>query len=106
VVALRRCTPGHDERGFCPAVLFNFSLNGAGLLTEEAMAPGEEFVLRLQLDRRVLVVYTVRYCRRVSDRYVVGAALVGFVGGEAGGVDAAAVLKALTEGAAQATRTE
>ena len=87
-------------------MLFNFSLHGAGLLTEEAKAPGEEFVLRLQLERRVLAVYTVRYCRRVSDRYVVGAALLGFVGSETGGVDAAGVLLALTEGGAPAARTE
>src|SRR5215217_5685820 len=95
-VSIRRCSPG-DDRGFRPARLLNCSINGLGLFTDEALAPGEEFIVQIKLERVVLALYTVRYCRRLTDRYVVGAELSGFIRGQ-GDPDPATIMKMLTEG--------
>ena len=93
-VAIRPCR-ATDERGFRPARLLDCSVHGLGLSTDEPMDAGEQFLVRFQLERMVLAVYTVRYCRRLSGRHVVGAALAGFIGG-ADDPDAASIMAALT----------
>ena len=70
-----------EERGFRPASLLDCSIHGLGVFTDERMEPGEQFLVQFKLERMMLAVYTVRHCRRVADRYVVGAALDGFIGG-------------------------
>jgi hypothetical protein len=79
-VAIRPCRPSED-RGFRPARLRDCSVHGLGLFADEPMDPGEQFMVRLQLERVVLAVYTVRHCRRAAGQYIVGAALSGFIGG-------------------------
>jgi len=93
-VAIRTCRTS-DERGFRPARLIDCSVHGLGLSTDEPMDAGEQFLVRFQLDRMMLAVYTVRYCRRLSGRHVVGAALCGFIGG-ADDPDAVEIMAALT----------
>ena len=93
-VAIRPCRAS-DERGFRAARLLDCSVNGLGLSTDEPMDAGEQFLVRFQLDRVILAVYTVRYCRRLSGRHVVGAALAGFIGGS-DDPDAATIMAALT----------
>lgn len=93
-VAIRTCRTS-DERGFRPARLIDCSVHGLGLSTDEPMDAGEQFLVRFQLERMILAVYTVRFCRRLSGRHVVGAALCGFIGGS-DDPDATAIVAALT----------
>lgn len=94
-IAVRPCRLGED-RGFRPASLLDCSVHGLGLFLDEPMHAGEQFMVQFKLDRMMLAVYTVRHCRRVADRYILGAALDGFIGGS-DDPDAQAILKALVE---------
>jgi hypothetical protein len=80
VIAIRPERPG-DDRGFRPARLLDCSLHGLGLMAEEPMHAGEQFLVEFKLHELMLAVYTVRHCRRVANRYIIGAALTGFIGG-------------------------
>lgn len=94
-IAIRSCRPG-DERGFRRARLLDCSVHGLGLFADEPMNAGEQFLVQFDLGGPMLAVYTVRYCRPVADRHLVGAALDGFIGG-AEQPDADAVLRALLD---------
>jgi hypothetical protein len=92
-IAIRPYRP-REERGFRPASLLDCSVHGLGVFVDESMDAGEQFLVQFKLERMMLAVYTVRHCRRVADRYVVGAALDGFIGGS-DDPDAEAILRTL-----------
>lgn len=92
-IAIRTCRFGED-RGFRPARLLDCSTQGLGIVTDEPMDAGEQFLVRFKLDRLMLAVYTVRHCRRDATQYQVGAALTAFIGGP-DEPDAQAILDAL-----------
>jgi hypothetical protein len=83
-----------EERGFRPANLIDCSVHGLRVIMDESMHAGEQFLVQFKLGQLMLAVYTVRHCRRVDDRYVVGAALDGFIGGSED-PDAESILRAL-----------
>jgi hypothetical protein len=96
-IGIRPCRPGggdDDDRGFRPARLLDCSVHGLGLFADEPMHAGQQFLVEFRLDRPMLAVYTVRHCRPVAGRYIVGAALTTFVGGP-DEPDAGAILRAL-----------
>jgi hypothetical protein len=93
IVAFRPCRPD-DARGFRPARVLDCSVHGLGLFVDEPMRAGEQFLVKFKLERLILAQYDVRHCRPVAGRYIVGAALTGFIGGETE-PDGEAVLRAL-----------
>jgi hypothetical protein len=92
-VAIRPCRPD-EARGFRPARVLDCSVHGLGLFVDEPMRAGEQFLVKFKLERLILARYDVRHCRPVAGRYIVGAALTGFIGGETE-PDGEAVLRAL-----------
>ena len=96
-LAIRPCRLD-DVRGFRPARLLDCSVHGLGLFADEPMAAGEEFLVEFRFGGPMLAVYTVRHCRRAANRYIVGAALTGFIGA-ADEPDADAILRALSAAA-------
>jgi hypothetical protein len=64
------------------ATLFDCSPHGVGLLTDQPMTAGDQFLVELRLEAVSLVLYTVRHCRRADGgAYKVGAAFTGIVSG-------------------------
>ena len=50
--------------------LFDCSSHGLGIISDEPMAIGEQFLAKLKLgSSRALVIYTVRHCLCVEGRY-------------------------------------
>jgi hypothetical protein len=61
--------------------LFDCSGHGLGLICDEPMVVGDQFVASLELRSRVsLVVYTVRHCQRINRQFKIGAELTSFLG--------------------------
>src|SRR5436853_7112920 len=52
---------------FKRAWLVDCSPHGVGLIVSAAIQPGQQFLLKLKLDRLMLVIYTVRHCRPASE---------------------------------------
>jgi hypothetical protein len=68
-----------DADRFVAARLTNCSLHGLGMTTSQALQPGQQFIVRLKLDRLVLMLYTLRYCIPTKrDEYRVGAKFTGY----------------------------
>lgn len=64
---------------FVTARLTNCSMHGLGMTTSHPLEPGQQFLVRLKLDRLVLMVYTLRYCIPTKrDEYRVGAKFSGY----------------------------
>lgn len=82
-----------------PGRLVDCSPHGVRLLLQRPMREGEEFGLRLRLDRLRLVTYSVRYCGPEGQRYNVGALLCG-VNGREGDEELEAIFCALLEAGA------
>jgi hypothetical protein len=70
-----------EEWKFLPAQLLDCSAHGIGLVSSVPFAVGDQFLVKLKLERMVLVEYTVRHCHRTAMRqYQVGAELTAFAG--------------------------
>jgi hypothetical protein len=53
--------------------------HGVGIIVDRAMQAGEQFVVKLQLDRARLLIYTVRHARQTPEgRFQIGAEFTGF----------------------------
>jgi len=76
--------------------LFDCSPLGLGLVFDTVIAPGEQFIAKLNVGRMALALYTVRHCQTIDARhYKVGAAFAGFVGTEQ--FDPQAIVKMLID---------
>ncbi len=83
----RRITilPSHPRHrgGFIDVTMFDCSRRGIGILADAPMEPREQFVAKLVIERLMMVVYTVRHCRRLGPReYQIGAELTRLAGME------------------------
>lgn len=56
-------------------------MHGIALVSPVPMTVGEQFIVRLDLDRILFLVYIVRNCRDDKGKCRIGAELVGIVGG-------------------------
>src|SRR5688572_20217060 len=84
--------------GFITARLTDCSLNGLGMMTSAALEVGEQFFVRLKIEKLTLLVYTVRYCIPMkADEFRVGAKFTGYTASSFQG-DMGAVITALTGG--------
>jgi hypothetical protein len=79
-ISLLSCDAPSDD-GFVKVQLIDCSLHGLGILTAREMGIGERFLIKVQLQRIMLAVYTTRYCRREAKGFQIGAELSGFIGG-------------------------
>ena len=79
-------------------LLTDCSPHGVGILLKEPLREGDEFGLKLRLDRQRLVTYSVRYSRAEGARYKVGG-LVSGVSGVEGHPDLEVIFRALLEAA-------
>ena len=76
-----------NEWNFKPAELIDCSANGVGLIVDQPLQAGEQFIMKIKLVKWVLLLYTVRYCvpdehsgaSRRPTRLRIGAELSGFV---------------------------
>ncbi len=90
--------PAEGAGGFVTAQLTDCSLHGLGMMTSQALEVGEQFFVRLKLDKLTLLVYTVRYCIPMkADAFRVGAKFTGYAASSFQG-DMGAVITALTGG--------
>jgi hypothetical protein len=65
---------------FRRALLIDCSPHGIGIVTSSPMQAGQQFLLKLKLDKLMLVIYTVKHCRASTPRrYQIGAEFHGFV---------------------------
>jgi len=77
---LPTASAGQQEWKFITVRLLDCSNRGLGLLTDIPFATGDEFMVKVQMERMVLASYTVRHCHKKELRqYIVGAELVGYV---------------------------
>src|SRR4051812_15647013 len=61
--------------------LFDCSGHGLGIIADDPMVVGDQFVASLQMRSRVsLVIYTVRHCQRLDRQFKIGAELTSFLG--------------------------
>lgn len=86
---------GEDER-FGSAQLTDCSPHGLGLMLASEIAAGEQVLVRLNVNRMVLLVYTVRYCIPTQiGQYRAGARFTGYAANSFQG-DLGTVVTALT----------
>jgi PilZ domain len=77
--------------------LFDCSPRGLGLIAEDPIAPGEQFLAKLKLAKLTMVVYTVRYCTPIArGQFKIGAEFTGVIGSP-DGCDPNVVLDALLD---------
>jgi len=77
---LPTASAGQEEWKFISAQLLDCSNRGLGLLTDIPFNAGDEFMVKVQMERMVLASYIVRHCHRKEIRqYIVGAELNGYV---------------------------
>ena len=70
-----------EQLGFENAELIDCSLHGIAIMFHRALPVGHHFLLKVKLDRTVLVRYTVRDCQPSGRRiFRIGGELAGFVG--------------------------
>jgi hypothetical protein len=70
-----------EQLGFENAELIDCSLHGIAIGLHRALAVGHHFLLKVKLERTVLVRYTVRDCQASGKRlFRIGGELAGFVG--------------------------
>ena len=82
-----------------PAYLTDCSPHGVAVLVRTRLRHGQEFILKLQLDRLLLVVYRVRYCRRQNDGWHRLGGLLAEIVGARDPHDFESVFRALLEAA-------
>lgn len=93
-IVILTCMGGERDWSFQSVELSDCSPGGLGLLTSTPMNAGDQFLAKLKLDQPRLVVYTVRRCTSVGERFRIGAELTSVIGMPADG-DAGAVVSAL-----------
>src|SRR5947208_15938577 len=68
-VAILPCgSLGQDDWKFVSAQLLDCSMSGIGLMTDVPMAAGDEFLVKLQLEKTVLIQYAVCHCATLGAR--------------------------------------
>src|SRR5439155_27282522 len=87
----KRCEPRHshqriiqllsefltEEWRFITGELVDCSAHGLAVRVAQPMKIGQDFMVKLRLDRVVLLLYSVRHCAREGDGYRVGAQFTG-----------------------------
>src|SRR5438132_2342709 len=66
-----------EEWRFVEGELIDCSPHGLAVYVPAPMKIGADFMVKLRLDRVVLLLYSVRYCREEDGRYRVGAQFTG-----------------------------
>src|SRR4051812_5728480 len=70
---------GGADDGYSSAQLTDCSPRGLGLMVPEQLHAGQQVLIRLKLDRTVLLVYTVRYCIPMNaSQFRTGARFTGY----------------------------
>jgi hypothetical protein len=88
---------GTGDEQYSTAQLTDCSPRGLGLMAPEQLQAGQQVLIRLKLDRVVLLVYTIRYCIPMNaSQFRTGARFTGYAASSFHG-DARSVLTALTE---------
>jgi len=80
LISISPCRQNVETR-FQTVSLTDCSAHSIGILSPAPMTVGEEFIVRLDLDRPLFLVYVARNCRRDEGKCRIGAELVGIVGG-------------------------
>ena len=81
---------------FLAGQLIDCSAHGLGMTLTEAIEPGRQVLVRLKLDRSILLVYTIRYCIPVTPtQFRAGARFTDYSASSYQG-DPAAIVKALS----------
>lgn len=82
-IAVMPCA-GPDGRGFRRVSLSDCSPHGLGVVSNEPMAPGDEFLAKLKLKKLILLVYRVQHCAALgaggAGPFRIGAELIGTIG--------------------------
>lgn len=81
-IAIRPSTDNQAEP-FVSVRLVDCSPGGLCLMSKTPMAPGDQFLTELQIDKTLLVLYTVRHCAAGGNagEYRVGAEFSGVLSG-------------------------
>lgn len=69
-----------SDGGFIEAQVIDFSDHGIALWICEPFRSGEQFILKIKLERMTLLVYTAQNCVPDGGSYRVGAVFGGIVG--------------------------
>ena len=84
-----------DRDSFMAGQLIDCSPHGLGLTIQEPIEAGRQVLVRLKLDRSVLLVYTIRYCIPVTPtQYRAGARFTDYSASSFRG-DSSAIVRAL-----------
>lgn len=74
-------TGSSDNQGLHEVELLDCSVHGLGLLVNNPMEVGSQFIAKLKPERSLLVLYTVRHCVPVEQgRFKIGASFDAFFG--------------------------
>jgi hypothetical protein len=77
-----------------PAELVDCGCHGVSVMLDRPMEVGEQFVIKLQLDRLRMLIYAVRHCQPMGSQYHIGAEFTGLFAVPAA-VEPSAILNAL-----------
>jgi hypothetical protein len=92
------CRGGKNAGAAKTVGLFDCSGHGLGILCDEPMVVGDQFVACLKMrDRVSRVIYTVRHCQRWDKHFKIGAEMTSFLDA-ADGVEVEEIVDALLEG--------
>jgi hypothetical protein len=83
-VVFMACGEGESLR-FEDALLTDCSRRGIRILLPRPLPPGDDILVKLQLPRMTLIVYSVRHCHADGSGYRIGAEFRNVVGMPAGG---------------------
>ena len=79
-IAILPCTTERDW-AFKHVGLYDCSPHGLGLITQEPMMLGEQFLAKLRVGRMTMLIYTVRHCAEIGpQQWKVGAEFSGVIG--------------------------
>ena len=83
-----------EQQQFTPAEMIDCACRAVSIMSEHPMEVGDQFIIKLDLDRARLLIYSVRHCHPVGTRFHVGAEFTGFFAMPAS-VEPSAILSAL-----------
>ena len=83
-----------DNWEFVWAELIDCSERGLGLVLDQPLKAGEQFLVKLRLAKVILLLYTVRHCEPAGRKFRVGAQFSG-IAADAYHGDTRAILEAL-----------
>lgn len=66
-----------EDWKFLSADLVDCSAHGLGFVIDQPMNLGQDFLVKLEMEKVVLLLYTVRYCVADGNRFRVGARFSG-----------------------------